>query len=89
MAQPPAGNANIGDTYGEKFTVTKPVDIAEIPAKLEGDNAMNVMLKAKVVDVCDKKGCWLKVQVNDNSTAFVRMKDYGFFLPTAVKGKTL
>ena len=46
-------------------------------------------MRAKVLDVCPKKGCWLKLQVNDTTTAFVKMKNYGFFLPMAVKGKTI
>jgi hypothetical protein len=36
-----------------------------------------------------EKGCWLKLQVNDSTTAMVKMKDYGFFLPLAAKGKTV
>jgi hypothetical protein len=42
-----------------------------------------------VLDVFPKKGCWLKLALNDSTTAFVKMKDYAFFLPTAVKGKTI
>jgi hypothetical protein len=29
------------------------------------------------------------VQVNDSTTALVKMKDYGFFVPVAAKGKTV
>jgi hypothetical protein len=89
IAQPPAGNANIGDTYGESFTVNKTVDVATLPAQLSDGKTTTTVIKAKVIEVCAKKGCWAKVQVNDSTTAFVRMKDYGFFLPTAVKGKTI
>jgi hypothetical protein len=89
MAQPPAGNANPGDWYGEKVQSINAIDIAEIPAKLKEKEAFNTKVKAKVLDVCPKKGCWLKLAVNDSTTAFVKMKDYAFFLPTAVKGKTI
>jgi hypothetical protein len=41
------------------------------------------------VDVCPKKGCWLKLELADGQTATVKMKDYGFFLPLAAKGKTV
>lgn len=88
-AQPPAGNANPGDWYGEKVQTANAIDIAEIPAKLKDKESFNTKIKAKVLDVCPKKGCWLKLAVNDSTTAFVKMKDYGFFLPTAVKGKTI
>jgi hypothetical protein len=88
-AQPPAGNAKPGDWYGEKVETANAIEIAQIPAKLKDSAAFNTKVKAKVLDVCPKKGCWLKLAVNDSTTAFVKMKDYGFFLPTAVKGKTI
>lgn len=88
-AQPPAGNAKPGDWYGEKVQTNNAINIADIPAKLEYNKEFNTKVKAKVLDVCPKKGCWLKLAVNDSTTAFVKMKDYGFFLPTAVKGKTI
>ena len=88
-AQPPAGNATPGDWYGEKIKTDNAVDIATIPAKLKEQPTFNTTVKAKVLDVCPKKGCWLKLAVNDSTTAFVKMKDYAFFLPTAIKGKTI
>lgn len=89
MAQPPAGDAKPGEWYGEKTTTDGAINISEIPAKLEKQSSFDTKIKAKVVDVCSKKGCWLKLQVNETTTAFVKMKDYGFFLPEAVKGKTI
>jgi len=88
-AQPPAGDAKPGDFYGEKITTDGAVSIADIPAKLEAAETLNTKIKAKIVEVCPNKGCWLKLQVNDSTTAMVKMKDYGFFLPLAAKGKTV
>ena len=88
-AQPPAGDAKPGDWYGEKVQTSNAINIADIPAKLETHKVLNTKVKAKVLDVCAQKGCWLKLAVNDSTTAFVKMKDYGFFLPSAVKGKTV
>lgn len=90
IAQPPAGDAKPGDWYGEKITTDGAVALADAVAKLEGENGTtSTKVKAKIVDVCPKKGCWLKLQLNDRETAMVKMKDYGFFLPTAAKGKTV
>lgn len=88
-AQPPAGDAKPGDWYGEKITADGAMNIAEIPAKLEKSESVDGKIKGKIVEVCEKKGCWLKLQVNDGTTAMVKMKDYGFFLPVAAKGKTV
>ena len=89
QAQPPAGDAKPGEWYGEKTSPDGAVSIAELPAKLEKNPSVDVKIKAKVLEVCPKKGCWLKLQVNDSTTATVKMKDYGFFLPLAAKGKTI
>lgn len=89
LAQPPAGDAKAGDFYGEKPTAENVVAVAQIPALLEKKPVFDTKIKAKVLDVCPKKGCWLKLAVNDSTTAFVKMKDYAFFLPTAIIGKTI
>ena len=88
-AQPPAGDAKPGDQYGEKITPDGALNIADVAAKLDKTESIDTKIKAKIVDVCPKKGCWLKLQVNDSTTAMVKMKDYGFFLPLAAKGKTV
>ncbi len=88
-SQPPAGDAKPGDTYGEKVSTDGAIAIAQIPAQLQKDGKIDTKVRAKVLDVCTKKGCWIKLQVNDSTTAFVKMKDYAFFLPEAIKGKTV
>jgi Domain of unknown function (DUF4920) len=88
-AQPPAGDAKPGDFYGEKPTTDGVISITEIPARLEKTEVFDTKIKAKVLDVCSMKGCWLKLAINDSTAAFVKMKDYGFFTPLAIKGKTI
>ena len=92
-AGPPEGKAAIGEVYGagvsakaEKsaVTTTKLEKKLKKTAKLE-----NVAVKGKVVKVCDKKGCWFTVETENNEKFFVKMKDYAFFVPTALEGKTV
>lgn len=88
-AQPPAGDAKPGDWYGTKVSADGAIDIATLPARFETTDTYDGKVTAKVLEVCPKKGCWLKLQVNDTTTAFVKMKDYAFFLPTSAVGKTV
>jgi len=88
-AQPPEGEANPGEWYGAKVDPDGMIDIAKIPDLLAKNASFDTKVKAKIIDVCPKKGCWLKLQVNDTTTALVKMKDYGFFLPLSAKGKTV
>lgn len=88
-SQPPAGLATPGTNYGATVNEKNAVSIATLPALLKKNDSIQTKVVAKVVDVCPKKGCWLKLQVNDSTTAFVKMKNYGFFLPLDIKGKTV
>jgi len=79
-----------GQVYGEKVKETGVHDIAELPGILEGNgDKTSTRLKARVIDVCPKKGCWMNLYINDSTTAFVKMKDYGFFVPKDIEGKTI
>ena len=90
QAQPPKGPAKPGTIYGAKnTTATGAVDIAGLPAQLAQKDSIQTKVIAKVLDVCPKKGCWMKLQINDSTTAFVKMKDYGFFVPLDMIGKTI
>lgn len=89
QAQPPAGNANVGDFYGTQVSADGAQPINEMAGKVGNEGAVQGKIKAKILEVCPKKGCWLKLAVNDSTTAFVKMKDYAFFVPTAAAGKTV
>jgi hypothetical protein len=90
-AQPPAGDAKPGEWYGEKVSATdEALNINDVVAKINsGSEFGDVKIKAKILEVCPNKGCWLKLELSDGKTATVKMKDYGFFLPLSAKGKTV
>lgn len=79
-----------GQTYGKKINEKGAVAIEELPALLaKNDGKVKTKISAKVMDVCPKKGCWMNLYINDSTTAFVKMKDYGFFVPDDMVGKTV
>lgn len=51
-----------------------------------GDSA-NAKMIATVEDVCQAKGCWMKLNMPDGEQVMVKFKDYGFFVPKDIKGK--
>ena len=89
-AQPPAGNADKGDFYGAKVKAKGAIPLAELVSQLEKEPSLpEAKISAKIVEVCPNKGCWLKLELPDGKQATVKMKDYGFFVPLAAKGKTV
>lgn len=85
-AQPPAGDANKGDVYGASITSGKIIKKSQLKG-LESGAPVTGQIEGKVIEVCKNKGCWIKVELADKRIATVKMKDYGFFVPTALTGK--
>lgn len=70
------------------------------PSKLQG-NPLNlsealqpanlnkpIRAEAKVTEVCQNKGCWM-ILTDDERFVRVTFKDYGFFVPKDLAGKTV
>ena len=88
-AQPPQVPADAGAVFGAATTPDGAVPVGQLTSLLENKDSVNVKVTAKVIDVCPKKGCWMLLEMPDQSKVFVKMKDYGFFVPTAITGKTV
>lgn len=50
-----------------------------------GDTINSKML-AKVNEVCQAKGCWMTLNLDDADQAMVKFKDYSFFMPKDISG---
>jgi flagellar motor protein MotB len=61
---------------------------ADVKQQLKDTSATRAKLSGKVASVCQKKGCWMKVALDESKdTVMVRFKDYGFFVPKNAAGK--
>jgi hypothetical protein len=88
-AQPPNVPANVGTTFGAATTADQAFEVSTLPEVLKDKEQANVKIIAKVLDVCPKKGCWMSLEMPDKTTVFVKMKDYAFFVPLEMIGKTV
>ncbi|MHC4080965.1 MAG: DUF4920 domain-containing protein [Planctomycetota bacterium] len=52
---------------------------------ISGDES-NVIVEGTIVEVCQKKGCWMRV-TDGEQELFVRFQDYGFFVPMNASGR--
>jgi Domain of unknown function (DUF4920) len=89
VGQPPSVPANEGSIFGAGTTAENAVAVDQLPQLLKDKESASVKVLAKVIDVCPKKGCWMSLEMPDKSTVFVKMKDYAFFVPLAMIGKTV
>ena len=88
MAQPPEGDANTGMVFGKKTTAADAIPVAELSAKLNGKESVEVKVTGKVKEVCKAEGCWLKMETADGSM-MIKMKDHKFLVPLSMNGKTI
>ncbi len=67
-----------------------PVAFAEMVTQLDTQDSVNVIVKAKVGEVCQAKGCWMNLVDNQGQSTeelFVKFKDYAFFVPKDIAGQ--
>jgi len=77
--------------YGEAFEAEDVLTYEELLQAMEGqDSLVGVVVKGKVAEVCQKKGCWMTLVSEANGQEMmVRFKDYGFFVPKDLSGSTI
>jgi len=71
-----------GSFYGQEFQVLPKVDADVFEKALNETDSVQTQLVGKIKEVCQAKGCWMRVALDNNKEVFVRFKDYGFFVPT-------
>ena len=74
-------------TFGEDIANQKIISTAQVAGLYSSTEKFNTSFKAKVTDVCQVKGCWMKLDIGNDNQVMVNFKDYGFFVPKDIKGK--
>jgi hypothetical protein len=78
--------ASFGDSITAENAISKENLLDQYQTMKEGDT-IKIKFSSKINDVCQKKGCWMNVDLGKNEQAFIKFKDYGFFMPLNAKGE--
>ena len=89
LAQQEITPAQPGVTYGKSITPESAISIGGLQDKLQAGTAYTGKIEGKVVEVCKKKGCFMKLERPGGDAVMVKFKDYGFFMPQNIVGKTV
>ncbi|MFC6999762.1 DUF4920 domain-containing protein [Rufibacter roseus] len=89
FAQKDIPSAKAGVTYGKKVTAKKAIKMPELDQKLATDSVFTGKVEGTVVEVCKKKGCFMKVARTNGEPIMVKFTDYAFFMPQDIVGKTV
>lgn len=82
-------NSNDYASFGDKFELNKVLTKEQMFKKyksLKKGDSISVKFKTSIDEVCKKKGCWMKLNLGNEEAAFVKFKDYGFFVPLNADG---
>ena len=76
--------------FGDSISVDGALSTDEMMKKFadlkEGDT-LEVKFKSEINEVCQKKGCWMAVDLANEEEVFVKVKDYDFFVPMNAQDK--
>jgi hypothetical protein len=89
FAQSTITSAAPGVTYGKAITADKAINVAELGKALNTDSVYNGRVSGKVVEVCTKKGCFMKIARENGSAIMIRFTDYAYFMPQNIVGKNV
>ncbi|MBC7984485.1 MAG: DUF4920 domain-containing protein, partial [Candidatus Obscuribacterales bacterium] len=74
--------------YGAPLTLKNPIPLSTAIKQLDSKSSAQVLVESKVDKVCVVKGCWLGL-VSEAEDIRVTFKDYAFFVPPSLIGKTV
>ncbi|MGM0580180.1 MAG: DUF4920 domain-containing protein [Bacteroidota bacterium] len=74
---------------GESFNVEDEIQLINLVSEMENTDSLTAVVEAKVIEVCQAKGCWMKVDLPNGESMRVTFKDYGFFMPKDLAGKSV
>ncbi|QRM89641.1 DUF4920 domain-containing protein [Lacinutrix sp. WUR7] len=63
------------------------ISMAEHYKTMKVGDSINSKMIAKVDEVCQAKGCWMKLDLGNGEEVMVKFKDYGFFMPKNIAGQ--
>jgi hypothetical protein len=75
-----------GDDYGAGLTLEEITPLREVVSRPELHVGRKLMVKGRISDVCQKKGCWMLLTDGEFQMR-VHFADYGFFVPKDSSGK--
>jgi len=77
-------------SFGMQIDANNVISATEMSEKYAGlkvADTLQTKFVAKVTEVCQSKGCWMRLELENGQETMVRFKDYGFFMPKDITGK--
>ena len=86
-----ASEAGDGKHFGEMISEEGAISFEGLLAKMSETDSIPAKVMGAVGSVCQVKGCWMDMVSNSEGNVPMRVsfKDYGFFVPMDITGRTV
>jgi len=74
--------------FGDTISADGAIASNQLLSQLAGKDSASLKVEGKISSVCQKKGCWMELDLGSGKTMRVTFKDYKFFVPKDASGKT-
>lgn len=74
--------------FGKEIELKEKTNVSEVLKTPESFVGKNILIKGKVLDVCSKRGCWMKLSSDQKKESIlIKVKDGEIIFPVDAKGK--
>lgn len=82
--------ASFGEKIDDKDALV-PDEMMKKYQNLKIGDTIDSKMVGKIKEVCSKKGCWMKIEMDgkNEKEVMVKFKDYGFFMPLNAEGEVV
>jgi hypothetical protein len=77
------------DHFGKQISKEGAINTDELVNQMDGKKELNTKVEGKVLEVCQMKGCWMMLELPEGESMRVKFKDYAFFVPKDIAGKSV
>ena len=85
-----ASSCSTKSYFGADFEVTEAKSVDTVIDLINTDSETDeLIVQGKVIATCQNSGCWMHLTSSQDEILMVTFKDYGFFVPKKMTGKTV
>lgn len=77
-------------SYGKEINqegVLSQAEMMDVYRHMQKGDTVNIKFKSNIKEVCQKMGCWVKLDLDSKTESMVNFKDHGFSIPKDSDGK--
>ncbi len=73
--------------YGDSVENSNFIELSSLQTAMTDESKKDMKVKGIVHEVCQEKGCWMTMKLNNGDEMRVTFKDYKIFVPKDLAGK--